>query len=104
MMCMNGVLIMIKRIAAFIAAHLIFFVLALLLVVAATLVFLFVTQPASNTGVTFKSDNAFYKRHEGKLEHMGRNFMADGEDGSVPVKREPGAATDITNIQNGTIV
>jgi len=45
----------------------------------------------------------FYKQHQNRIVYLGRSFSANGEDGSVLVKREPGSRNNIATLQNGTV-
>ena len=50
------------------------------------------------------SSNSFFDRHASDIIFLGRNFVADGEGGSVAVKKAPGSAGEIYKIENGDIV
>jgi len=51
-----------------------------------------------------ETDNSFFNRHQNDFLPLGRSFISDGEDGSVPVKDSPGSAKEIHQIENGNIV
>lgn len=51
-----------------------------------------------------KPDNAFFTRHENKCVYLGRSFVANGIDGFVTVKKEPGSAREEVKIKNGETV
>lgn len=48
-------------------------------------------------------ENDFYKLHQNQIIRLGRSFTANGKNGSVPVKKEPGLKTTDAKIQNGEV-
>ena len=51
-----------------------------------------------------ETKNDFYARHESQIVYLGRSFVANGEDGTVAIRYEPGSKNDIGQLQNGEIV
>lgn len=68
-----------------------------------TACFFLIPALAAHGDVVTEPDNDFYKRHASKIIYLGRSFTANGKNGSVAVKTEPGAETDIAKIQNGKV-
>ena len=50
------------------------------------------------------SNNDFFEKHTDKIIYLGRSFCANGESGSVSVKKAPGARSDLTKLENGEVV
>jgi len=48
--------------------------------------------------------NDFFQEHYDQLVLLGRSFVVNGTGGSVPVKDEPEAKSDITRLENGEVV
>jgi len=53
--------------------------------------------------IIYEPDNDFYKQYKYQIKDLGRSFAANGEDGSVSVKIEPGTGNDITELNNGAV-
>ena len=54
--------------------------------------------------VLIEPNNRFYDRHRGECEYLGRRYYANGESGFVSVKKEPGANSETTVLENGYIL
>ena len=54
--------------------------------------------------VLVEPDNDFYARHGAQTVYLGRSFVANGEDGHVAIKYEPGSRDDIASLENGEVV
>ena len=54
--------------------------------------------------VIIEPDNGFYARHASQMVYLGRNFVANGEDGYVAIKYEPGSRDEITSLKNGEVI
>jgi hypothetical protein len=65
------------------------------------LCFLLMTPLTAYADLIVEPDNDFYEQHKGQIIFLGRSFVANGEDGSVPVRMEPGSKNDIAKLQNG---
>ena len=50
--------------------------------------------------VLVEPENHFYNRHREECEFLGRSFAANGKDGFVSVKREPGSGREVARAQN----
>ena len=59
---------------------------------------------AASADLIVEPENDFYKRHAGKIIYLGRSFIANGKDGSVPVRKEPGLGAYTAKLQNGEMV
>jgi hypothetical protein len=66
--------------------------------------FLFAAPLAVHADVVIESGNDFYKANKDQLVFLGRSFSANGENGIVYVKKEPGPTRNIAKIQNGDII
>jgi len=53
--------------------------------------------------IIYEPDNDFYKQYKTQIKDLGRSFAANGEDGSLSVKKEPGAKDDISKLDNGAV-
>jgi len=53
--------------------------------------------------VIIEPENDFFKQHQNRIVYLGRSFSANGEDGSVFLKREPGSKNNTDTLQNGTV-
>jgi len=62
---------------------------------------LLMTPLTAYADVIVLPENDFYKQHASQIIFLGRNFSANGEGGSVAVKKEPGASSNVTKLQNG---
>ena len=65
---------------------------------------LFTHMSIAYADIIIEPDNDFYKQHQGQINTLGRSFVANGESGSVGVKKEPGARSDWNRLQNGEAV
>ena len=52
--------------------------------------------------VIVEPENDFYARYKSHIIYLGRSFTANGEGGSVSVKKEPGARGDMAILPNGS--
>ena len=66
--------------------------------------FLLVTPLIVYADAIAEPDNSFFQKNRDKIIYLGRSFVANGENGSVPVKNEPGAGRSAMSIQNGDVV
>ena len=66
--------------------------------------FLLLTPLVAYADLFIEPENDFYKQHQSRIIYLGRSFIANGEDDSVSVEREPGARNNVTTIQNGTTI
>jgi len=48
-------------------------------------------------------DNDFYNQHRSQCVYLGRSFYANGADGFIPVKKDPGSKSEMGTIQNGEV-
>ena len=58
---------------------------------------------AAYADVIFEPENDFYEQHRSRIIFLGRSFAANGDGGSVSVKKDPGARADIARLENGAI-
>ena len=67
------------------------------------LIVCFFLMPASAAyaDVIVPPENDFYTEHQDQMVYLDRSFVANGEGGSVSVKKAPGITQDIDTIQNG---
>jgi hypothetical protein len=56
---------------------------------------------AAHADVIVEPENDFYTQHRDKIIFLNRNFVANGESGSVPIKKEPAANKDKGSLLNG---
>ena len=59
--------------------------------------------PAAVADVLIEPKNSFFDRHVNEVVYMRRDFIANGNGGTVSVKSEPGASNEIAKIENGEI-
>ena len=53
--------------------------------------------------VVIEPENAFYQKNRREIIELGRSFLANSDDGGVPVKEAPGAGKDEGYIENGEV-
>ena len=51
--------------------------------------------------VLIEPNSDFYTRHRDECAYMNRDFYANGQDGFVSVKKEPGSQDEVTTVVNG---
>ena len=73
------------------------------LMLAAMLMAPFIAVHSAYADLIIEPDNDFYRQHERQIVNLGRSFTANGEGGSVPVRKDPGARNDIAAIPNGDV-
>lgn len=54
--------------------------------------------------VIFEPQNDFYSRHRRDCADLRLNYFANGENGFVSVKKEPGSDSEVTSVENGEII
>ena len=69
-----------------------------------TVCFLLMPSFVAYADVIVEPENNFYTRHRNQIIYLGRSFSANGEDGFVSVKKEPGSKNEISKLQNGEVV
>ena len=57
--------------------------------------------PAAFADAIATPDNSFYIRHNSECVYLNRGFYANGEGGSVSLKKEPGSSTETGSVENG---
>ncbi|MCL2671078.1 MAG: hypothetical protein FWF10_03470 [Clostridiales bacterium] len=72
------------------------FVIAILFLLAAC-------APPAPARRVYDPENAFYLRNREDCAREGRDFLINGEDGYVPVLREPGAGPELDRIPNNAV-
>ena len=66
---------------------------------------LFLLPAASScTDLIDEPDNDFFEQHQGEIVLLGRSFVANGDEGGVPVRDTPGAASESARLQSGEVV
>jgi len=58
---------------------------------------------AAYADLIFEPESDFYEQHQNLIIYLGRSFSANGEDGSVFAKKEPGSKSNASVLQNGTV-
>lgn len=69
-----------------------------------TLVLLLAQPLTALADVIIEPFDDFYMKHSSECVYVGRTFIANGPDGSVPVRTEPGAGAEIVAIPNGDAI
>ena len=64
----------------------------------------FVFPLTARADILIEPNNDFYSRNSGKCVYLGRNFYANGKDGYISLKNEPGSKKEAGTIENGNIV
>ena len=59
---------------------------------------------AVSADVLIEPDNSFYKRNSEQCVYLRRNFIANGANEYISVKREPGTKGEISEIKNNEII
>ena len=54
--------------------------------------------------VIVEPNNSFYERNRDESVYLNRDFYANSVEGYVSIKKEPGSNSEISAIENGTIV
>jgi len=54
--------------------------------------------------LVWEPENDFYNRNKSKCVSLSRGFYANGEDGYISMKREPGARREVAKLENGEIL
>jgi len=67
------------------------------------LCFFFMPTLGAYADAIIDPDNDFHTRHASKAVYLGRSFVANGEDGHVAIKYEPGSKDDIASLKNGEV-
>jgi len=68
------------------------------------LAFLLIMTPlVAYADLIVEPENDFYRQHQSRIIYLGRSFVANGEGGSVPIKKEPSAKSEVANLQNGEV-
>ena len=72
------------------------------IILAASITMLFPLTAAAD--VIFEPRDSFYERNYDSMEYLNRRFYANGVNGFISLKSEPGSNTEVTAFENGTIV
>lgn len=59
---------------------------------------------AAYADLLVEPQNDFYTRHSSDCTHLGRSFYANGEQGFLSLKKEPGSKSETAAILNGEII
>jgi hypothetical protein len=62
------------------------------------------TPLAAYADMAVEPGNNFFKQHQNQIIFLGRSFAANGENGSVAVKKAPGARGNMARIKNGEVI
>ena len=68
-----------------------------------TLLLLSFPPIAASADIIFEPPDSFYKKHYADCVNINRNFYANGKDGYIMLKSEPGASGEVAAFVNGTI-
>jgi len=69
------------------------------------MLFLILAPPlTASADVLIEPDNSFYKQYSTQCVYLGRNYCTNGADGSIDLKKEPGAKGEICQIKNNEIL
>ena len=63
--------------------------------------FLLLPPVTALADVVYEPENDFYVRHQREIVFLGRSFVANGNDGSVPVSNAPDSSGEVARLQNG---
>jgi len=68
-------------------------------------VWVFLASPlAVHADVLIDPNNHFYEKNQGAIIYLDRSFVANGENGSVAVKKAPDAVGSVRKLKNGEVV
>lgn len=59
---------------------------------------------SAHADVLVEPNNDFYSRHRNEMTSLNRSFYANGESGSVSLKKAPDSKSEVTVIKNGEVL
>ena len=69
-----------------------------------TACFLFIFAPFAYADVIVEPNNDFYTQHSSECTYLNRSFYANGEGGSISLKKEPGSKEETASVKNGKVI
>lgn len=66
--------------------------------------FILMVPLAAYADVLVEPNNDFYSRHRDECTPLNRSFYANGEGGSVSLKKQPGSKAEVAAVENGEVL